>query len=190
MKPHVRVLGIDDGPFTFGDARAPLVGAALRLPNYLEGVMARSVAVDGTDATDAIAGMLAKSRYREGLKLALVDGAAVGGFNVVDIGVLAERTGLPFATVAREMPDMAGIEKALRRNFDDWKGRLAILRRHRLRVLDTGCTPLWVACAGIDFGDAGEIIKSSIVRGALPEPLRVAHIVAAAIAKGESRGRA
>jgi hypothetical protein len=190
MKAHVRVLGIDDGPFSFGDRRAPLVGAVVRLPSYVEGVMARTVAVDGEDANDEIAGMLATSRYRDGLKLAIVDGAAVGGFNVVDIGELAERTGVPFATVTRDKPNMGKIEKALRANFDDWKGRLATLKKHKLRELDTGHRPLLAACAGIEFGEASEIIRASVVRGALPEPLRVAHLVASAIAKGESRGRA
>jgi hypothetical protein len=190
MKPHARVLGIDDGPFSFGDVRAPLVGAVVRLPNYVEGVMARSVAVDGKDANDVIAEMLATSRYRDGLKLAILDGAALGGFNVVDIGELAERAGVPFATVTRDKPDMAKIDAALRANFDDWKERLAVLRKRKLSKLDTGHKPLHVACAGIEFGEASEIIRASIVRGALPEPLRIAHLIAAAVAKGESRGRA
>ncbi len=190
VKPHVRVLGIDDGPFSFGDARAPLVGAVVRLPNYVEGLMVRSVGVDGTDANDRIVEMLASSRYRDGLKLAMLDGAALGGFNVVDIGELAERTGVPFATVTRDPPDMAKIEKALKANFDDWKERLAVLKRHKLRELDTGHKPLFAACAGIDFAEASEIIRASVVRGALPEPLRIAHLIAAAFAKGESRGRA
>jgi len=35
-----------------------------------------------------------------------------------------------------------------------------------------------------------EVIDLSTVRGALPEPLRIAHLIATALAKGESHGRA
>ena len=39
MKKQVRVLGIDDSPFTFESKRALLVGVVARLPMYIEGIM-------------------------------------------------------------------------------------------------------------------------------------------------------
>jgi endonuclease V-like protein UPF0215 family len=39
MKPHVRIIGIDDAPFNFSDERVLVVGAVIRLLDYLEGVM-------------------------------------------------------------------------------------------------------------------------------------------------------
>ena len=43
---------------------------------------------------------------------------------------------------------------------------------------------------GIERIDAEKIVKLSTTRSAIPEPLRVAHIIAAGIVNGESKGRA
>ena len=190
MKSQVRVLAFDDGPFKFTDKKAPLVGVLTRLPNYMEAVIVGSITVDGTDANDAIAKLVQASRYKEQITLILFDGAAVGGFNVIDIDRLCVETRIPCATVTRDKPDMRAVEKALRENFDDWKDRLAVLKRRKPRKVDTGHNPIYVDCAGIEFDDAVQLIKKSLVRGAIPEPLRVAHLIATAMARGESRGRA
>jgi hypothetical protein len=42
----------------------------------------------------------------------------------------------------------------------------------------------------MELAEAEEIIKRSMVRGAVPEPLRLAHIIASGLARGESKGRA
>ncbi len=190
MKPHVRVLGIDDSPFHFGDDRALVVGVIMRLPNYLEGVMRTWCQVDGDDANDVIIEMLNASRFREQIKLAMVDGIALGGFNVVDISSLYRQTGIPFATVTRDAPNIKAIESALRKYFDDWKRRISVITSFPLREVGTDNKPLHVAQVGIDTEEADELIRGSTVRGVLPEPLRIAHLIATAMETGESRGRA
>jgi len=190
LKPHVRVLGIDDSPFTFRDDRALVVGVVIRLPYYLEGVMRTWCHVDGDDADQVVAEMIEGSRFREQIKLALVDGVALGGFNVVDISYLNRRTGVPFATVTRDPPDLVRIESALKKNFEDWERRMGVIRKHTLREVSTDHKPLYVTQSGIDDVTADELIRGSIVRGALPEPLRIAHLIATAMETGESRGRA
>ncbi len=50
MKKQVRVLGIDDSPFSFRDSTALLVGVVARLPMYIEGIMRTECAVDGNDS--------------------------------------------------------------------------------------------------------------------------------------------
>lgn len=190
MKSQLRVLAFDDGPFSFTDEKVALVGVLVRLPSYVEAVMVGEVEVDGTDANDVIAKLIQDSRYKGQPKLVMLDGAAVGGFNVVDIDRLSARTGLAYATVTRDRPDMGAVEIALKNNFPDWEQRLAVLERRGPREVDTGHKPVYVDCAGIGFDGAVQIIKKTIVRGAIPEPLRIAHLIATAMAKGESRGRA
>lgn len=190
MKPHVRVLGIDDSPFEFSDKKTLVVGVVMRLPTYVEGVMKTECEVDGEDANQALAEMVCRSRFRENLKLAMVDGIALGGFNVVDISFLYETTGVPFATVTRDPPDMEAIEKALRIHFDDWERRLEVIRRHPVLEFSTDHKPIFVTLAGIEEGEARSLIRGCTIRGALPEPIRVAHLIATAMARGESKGRA
>ena len=92
MKTQVRVLGIDDAPFSFSDGKVPIVGVVVRLPGYVEGVMISQVAVDGDDADQAITDMLLGSRYREQIRMVMIDGTALGGFNVVDIDRLSNES--------------------------------------------------------------------------------------------------
>ena len=190
MKSQVRVLAFDDGPFKFSDKHTHLVGALVRLPNYVEAVLVGKAEVDCSDACAVIARLIQGSRYREQIKAVMLDGAAVGGFNVVDIDALSQETGIPVVTVTRDKPDMKAVKSALKKNFDDWEDRYGILSRRKLRKLDTGHNPIYYDCAGMKPSEAEQLIKKSIVRGAIPEPLRIAHIIATALARGESRGRA
>jgi len=189
MKDQVRVLGIDDSPFEFGDQRSLVVGALVRTPSYLEAVMKTDVEVDGNDSTDRLVEMVTRSRYREQIKLVMVDGIALAGFNIIDLESFHERTGVPVATVTRDEPDMVEIETALRKHFDDWERRLSLVKRVPLRPLDTGHKPLQASVVGLDWDEFVRLAHAITVRGAVPEPVRIAHLVSAAMVKGESRGR-
>jgi len=190
LKPHVRVLGIDDSPFLFGDERALVVGAVVRLPGYLEGVMKAECQVDGDDADNVLAGMVNHSRFRDQIKMIMIDGVALCGFNVVDIGELFLRTGVPCATITRDPPHLGAMEEALREHFDDWEGRLQVIRSHPLHEVPTDHKPLYVAVEGMSKDEAAELIRGCTILGALPEPLRLAHIISTAMVMGESKGRA
>ncbi len=190
MKPQVHVLAVDDAPFRFDSETAMVVGVVMRLPNYLEGVLRSECEVDGEDANVVLETMVQGSRFKRQLKAIMVDGVALGGFNIVDIDALHEATGIPVITVTRDPPDLGRMESALRRHFPDWEGRVKVLRRHELHEIGTGHKPILVSLAGLDIDEAKEILMKSIVRGAVPEPLRVAHIIASGLAKGESKGRA
>src|SRR4030067_957451 len=144
MKPKSRVLGIDDGPFRFGDAEVPVVGVVVQAPSYIDGALQTRAQVDGRDATERIGGMIRRSRYREGLAMVLVDGSAVGGFNVIDVDRLHGDAGVPVATVTRHKPDFFAMERALRRKFEDWEDRWEILRRHPLEEVPTRHRPVHV----------------------------------------------
>ncbi|MDD1747260.1 MAG: DUF99 family protein [Methanomassiliicoccales archaeon] len=190
MKAQVRVLAVDDAPFRFDSGRVMVVGVVMRLPNYLEGVLRSECAVDGDDANRALEGMVQRSRFKRQLKAVMIDGVALGGFNVVDIDALHQATGVPVITVTRDPPDLARMGSALRKHFPDWERRLEVLSRKELLEVDTGHKPIYVSLAGVGYPEAVEMIKKGMVRGAVPEPLRVAHIIASGLAKGESRGRA
>ncbi len=190
MKAKSRFLGIDDGPFHFGDVEVPVVGVAVQAPAYIEGVLMTHARVDGRDATERILGMVRSSRYREGLRMVLLNGIAVGGFNVIDLDGLHHELGVPIVTVTRRAPDLDAIEGALRRKFDDWEARWALIKHHRIEEVTTRHTPLHVTYVGATRSEVVEALALTTVRGALPEPLRVAHLIAAANVKGESHGRA
>jgi endonuclease V-like protein UPF0215 family len=149
------------------------------------------VTVDGElNATDRLIDMIKPSRQFPQLRLILLDGIALGGFNVVDIRRLYDVIGVPVATVTREAPDFREIKRALMKKFDDWELRMQIIGEGNLEEFSTGHKPLYVDRVGVKRRELEEILRANTVRGALPEALRVAHLIATAITKGESRGRA
>jgi endonuclease V-like protein UPF0215 family len=190
VKHQIRVLGIDDSPFTFQTKKAMVVGVVARLPSYIEGIMRTEITVDGGDANEAIIAMLARSRYREQVRLIMFDGVTVGGFNVIDIQQIHRETGIPCATVTRGMPDFERMEAALRTNFPDWRERLAIIKRNPLFKVGPRRNSLFATLSGIDAETFEMILSESTVQGRLPEPLRIAHLIASAMVLGESHGRA
>jgi endonuclease V-like protein UPF0215 family len=189
MKQQLRVLGIDDSPFKFKDERALVVGALVRVPNYLEGVLTTDVAVDGDDATSRIAEMISGSRYCEQIKAVMLDGIAVAGFNVIDIENLSKSLEIPVITVTRDRPDMEKMRSALEKHFPDWERRYGLITKIGLRRLSTAHKPLFACGVGLSWSELKELVVLSTVRGAIPEPLRMAHVIAAGAVRGESYGR-
>jgi endonuclease V-like protein UPF0215 family len=64
------------------------------------------------------------------------------------------------------------------------------MKKGRLDVVKTRYNPIYIKCVGIDIEDAKEIIKLSTIRGVVPEPIRVAHLIGSGITRGESYGKA
>ena len=192
LKGQIRVCGIDDAPFAFGDrsAKAVVIGTIVRAPSYLEGVLRFEVSVDGDDSTDNIEGALQPSRFREQIRAVLIDGIALGGFNIVDIQKLSESLDLPVITVTRDEPDMRGIESALSKYFDDWEERIGRISSVPIMTIEAEKKPIFVSYAGTDPDEVRSILRITTLRGSIPEPIRMAHIIASGIVRGESRGKA
>ncbi len=90
IKQEIRVLGIDDGkfiPHTKGDAL--IVGVVFRGGCSIDGVMHTKVSIDGLDATQKLADMINGSPHRHQLRLVMLNGVTLAGFNIVDINKLS-----------------------------------------------------------------------------------------------------
>jgi len=190
MKQQIRLLGVDDSPFIFTEKYATVIGVVMRGGEYLECVLKSQITIDGSDATHVCKGMIQNTRHRKQLKAMMLDGIALGGFNVVDIDDVYSATDLPVITITRDEPDFEKIKQALQKNFEDWKERLNLMKKGKLHRVKTLHNPIYVKCVGISIVEAKEIIKISTIRGVVPEPIRMAHLIASGITKGESYGKA
>ena len=90
IKREIRVLGVDDGPFTPHQGYAPVVGVVFRGGYWLDGVLSTKVKVDGFDATDKISSMIVESPHYRQVRVMMLDGVTFGGFNIVNIKELNE----------------------------------------------------------------------------------------------------
>lgn len=179
MKAEARVIGWDDSPHTRADGTVPVVGVHMRGATHVEGLLLTDVRRDGGDATNRIARCVADSGLR-GVKAMLLDGASFGGFNVVDLDGLAAETGIACIAFTKGVPDLAAMRAALR-NVPDPEAKWALLSRRRLVTRPTATTPISVSFAGIGEQEAFALLASTSVRGLVPEPLRLAHMIAALV---------
>lgn len=190
MKNQIRILGIDDSPFSFSDKYSIIIGVIMRGGSYIEGVLSRKIEVDGDDGTFKCIDMVKKSKHNKQLKSILLNGINFCGFNVINIEKIYLETDIPVITVTRDKPNFEKIKNALIKNFSDWKNKFEIIEKGSLYKVDTNFNPIYIKCVGINFEEAKEIIKISTIRGVIPEPIRVAHIIASGIIRGESYGKA
>ena len=188
IKPEIRILAIDDSALIAD--RIMIVGVIFRAGEWLDGVLRSELARDGLDGTDVIAEMVTGTRHYPQIRVIMLDGVTYGGFNVIDIKELHSRTGLPVIVVMRTAPDMGRIRDALR-NLPDFERRLqAIMNAGTITKVDMPEGSLCIQCAGIVTEDAAKIVRLSTTHSHIPEPLRVAHLIATGIVCGESRGQA
>jgi len=187
-KPHPRLVAVDDGAFRRTDRRAPLAAVVVAAPDYVEAVRVGSVTVDGRDATRRIVALVRATGPLEGVRAVLLDGAVVGGFNVVDLDAVHTALALPVVALTRRPPAFPKIRAALDRWFPrDAEERWRRLTAHPLRPVDPGAGRLLAAAVGIPARDVAVLLRRTRVRGLWPEPLRLAHLVASAAVPGPPR---
>lgn len=190
MKKQIRILGIDDGPFTFKDTYSIVIGTVMRGGEYLECVLRNYITIDGTDATTTCSDMILHTRYLKQLKAIMIDGVTLGGFNIVDINALYKTINIPIITITRDKPDIKKIQHALQKHVTNWEQRLIQLKQGKLHKITTPHNPIYIKYIGLTLEEAKDIIKLSTIRGVIPEPLRIAHLIASGISRGESHGKA
>ena len=185
-KPGRRLLGIDDSPFQRGTRRDILVVGAVCKGDRLDGVLSTKVRQDGWNATARLVEMIRGSKFHEQLHAILLDGITLGGLNMVDIQALARAVERPVIAVMRRYPDREAMARACSR-LPGLARRLAILERagpiHRAEHV-------YFQVAGLSPEEAAYVVDTSAVAGFVPEPIRLAHLIAGGVTLGQSGRRA
>lgn len=191
IKQEIRILGVDDAPFTpHTSDPVMVVGTVFRAGKWFDGVLRTFVQVDGDDATEKIIAMVNGSRQKEQLGIIMLDGVTFGGFNVANIPRICRETGIPVIVVMRKQPNFERIKKALQ-HFKNWEDRWkSILEAGEIHRVEKEGEPVYIQICGMGLEDAVEVVKLSSTRSAIPEPIRAAHLIAAGVTTGESRGSA
>lgn len=183
-RPHL--LGIDDGPVDKASERpVVLVGVVMEGADLVEGVAVTRFPVDGAEVTSFLSDWVTGLRFHAGLQGVILGGVTIAGLGVVDVGELATRLGVPVLVVNRRDPSNHRVGDAL--HSAGLMERFGVLERApAAEPLEDG---LYLACSGISRNEAARLVQSARRKSDLPEPLRLAHMIARAITTGESRGR-
>lgn len=180
-KKGIRAFGVAESFVKGRSRRSVVAGVVMRADGVLDGVAFATVEVGGMDATSRICAMF-DALTRDDVNLILLNGCVISWYNVVDLHRVAEATGLPVICVTYEAS--AGLDKYLREYFpDDWQRRVAVCRRNGPRTpltLRTGHV-VHARFLGLSEPEARGVLNKFTVFGAVPEPLRVARLIARAL---------
>jgi endonuclease V-like protein UPF0215 family len=178
-KRGIRVLGIAES-FRKGDGRSVLGGIVMRSDLIIDGICFGRATVGGDDATSSIVRMY-RLLNREDVNAIMLSGCIISHYNIVEVDVVAKKTGRP--VICLTYRESAGIEGSIRRHFDEPGGKLgryrALGERSRM-VLGTGQT-VYARLASISKADSRRVIESFTLQGGIPEPVRVAKLLAQAV---------
>jgi hypothetical protein len=190
IKKEIRIVGWDDGPFEFkSKGKDVLVGVIFRGGQFIDGLLKTEVEIDGLDATDRIVEKILKTRHKD-LRIIMLDGITFAGFNTVDIKEIYEKTKLPVIVVNRKEPNLKEFIAVLSKMPDAEKRIRCVENAGPIYSINVRNKRICFQCYGMKKEDAGKVIKETSTMSLIPEPLRVAHLMATGFVLGESVGHA
>jgi endonuclease V-like protein UPF0215 family len=131
------------------------------------------------DATGAVLGIIA-SLARRDINVVMVSGSVMAWFNILDPEAVFAGTGLPLIVVTYE--DSEGLEGDIAHHFPGDEDRLRAYRKlgERAPVELKNGSRVFIRAFGISHGDAARVLRDFTRDGKVPEPVRVARLVARA----------
>ncbi|WDE00262.1 DUF99 family protein [Thalassomonas actiniarum] len=192
---QLRTIGFDDAPFNHQAGSKVNISGIICTNTRFEGMLWGEAGKDGVDATDVLINMLKPSKFYQQVHAVLLDGIAIGGFNLINLEKLSESLQLPCIAVMRKLPDVTAVKKVLTR-FDDAKFRLDTL--DAAGEIFTYSSPVsglenrsfFFQVKGCSVETAGLLLEKVTDTGNVPESLRLAHLIGAAVKTGQSSNSA
>lgn len=180
IKNEIKIIGIDDAPFTPKSSGVTRIfGIITRGSSIIEGIVQNFVDIDGDDGTEKVIEMVKKSRHFKQIRVIMLSGITVGGFNVLDINQIHEKTQKPVIVVVEKEPDFISIRDALFKLPNGEKKWKIIEKNKEVREIETlaNSKPIYYQFVGINPDNAEKIIKLSVNISRIPEPVRIAHLI-------------
>src|SRR5687768_2550750 len=180
-------MGFDDAPFARDHRGDVLLVGTVCAGTRLDGVVTRRVRRDGANATSRIADAVMGSGFRAHLHGVFLQGIAVAGFNVVDIHELSRAIALPVVVVARRLPRLGMIRAALVGPAANVPGGARKWRLIERAGPMEALGRVFVQRVGLSLHAAEQLVARTTLHGNMPEPLRLAHLIAGGLTTGRSR---
>lgn len=190
IKNEIRVVGIDDGFFDkYRDKKSLMVGVIMRGYKQIDGVLSNYIEVDGDDVTDKIIEMISRTTHKHQIRLIMTNGISFAGFNIIDMKRLNKELGIPIIAVVRKKPNMEKFLLAAKK-VKNYEKKLEIIKSlPEPKPVNTKYGITYFQNVGISDEDSKEIILKTSINSRIPEPVRVAHLIAMGVTLGYSRGK-
>ena len=184
-KRYSNIIGFDDGPFpSTHHGKVKVVGAVFANLR-LDGVLVGEIKKDGFDAAEQLTNLVGRSKFAEHVQLIMLQGIAFGGFNLIDVFHLNTQLKLPVLIISRKTPDLESIRKALTTQIPEGEKKWNIIEK--LGPMES-VGKVFVQRVGLSFEEAASVVEHFAIHSNIPEPIRIAHLIAGAIVNGQSRG--
>jgi endonuclease V-like protein UPF0215 family len=181
-----RVVGVEDGGFCRklqrSDVQKALFVCLLLKGKWISDFQADMITVDGLDATEKLISMLRQWSF----DAVMLAGVSFAGFNLVDSTIVFEEFKEPVIVIARTKPSNTAVKNALRRHFEDWRVHWSVFERlgSVYEVVSMPAEPpVYVEVVGAELDWASKLIRATSVCSRIPEPIRVARLVARGLTK-------
>ena len=176
-KKGLRGLAIAES-FKENEKFSHLAGVVMRRDFIIDGFVFGYSTIEGNDATDAILQMHQKLN-RDDISFVMVSGLIISLYNIVDIKKIWNQLKIPIIGVTYE--DSKGIEDAIRYHFpESYQSKIEEYQKlgQRSKIsLHTGYD-VFVRTEGCTIQEAKNLLNTMTLQGAVPEPLRVAQMLA------------
>ena len=174
------LLGVEDGSFrAFQRLSEPFAYlCCIRMERGgIDGVAILPIEVDGLDATDKLL-----TSMNDGIaEVVILGGITFAGFNIIDPRRVFQETGVPVIVYSGKRPDNGSMLMALKTHFSDWKIRWDIIENlgkvHEVVTMPRE-PPIYFEVVGGSVNWAKWVLRSSALVCRIPEPVRVAGIIA------------
>lgn len=179
-KRGIRAFGVAES-FRVGVLKhSCLAGVVMRADLIVDGFVFGSATLGGDDATDAVVGMFYRLE-RNDINVIMLRGVIISLFNIIDLEKVYLDTGVPVIGLTFE--ESEGLDEHIKHHFpQSWRHKLQQYHKvgGRAKVmLKTGST-LFIRTAGLNEKQATQILNRFTLQGAIPEPVRLAHLLARA----------
>ncbi len=179
-KRGIRALGVSESFKKDLGRKSVLAGVVIRGDMVVDGFVFGAATLEGDDATDAVLDMFRRLN-RNDVNVIILSGAVISLYNIIDVDKVGEETKTPVICVTFE--ESEGLEPTIKRHFpQDWTRKVEAYRKLGGREtvkLKTGY-PIYVRTYGLDSNQAKKTLDKFTLQGAIPEPIRLARIMAKA----------
>jgi endonuclease V-like protein UPF0215 family len=178
-KRGIRIFGIAES-FKKSNLTSTLGGVVMRRDLIIDGIVFGTSTLKGDDSTKNIHCMF-RSLERDDINCILLDGLIISMYNIIDGKQLNTITGLPVIAITFE--DSAGLEEHIRHHFLE-KSEMKLEQYRKLGNRDKVRLKtdklLYIRYWGLSLKGALNTLNAFTLQGSIPEPIRVAKLLARA----------
>jgi uncharacterized protein len=182
LKKGIRIIAFEDSPIIKGSDSVLIVGVIGR-EEVIEGIISFKVLVDGSDATENIERAIKKSRFNNQTKMLVFNGITVAGLNIIDIERLAKGIKSPVLAITRKRPNPNRLKYAIKVRATDSRDKTALVNKLAKAMTIAKSGDFYTQTIGMNKKEISTMLGKSA------SLLRLAHLIASGVVKGESKGR-